>query len=88
VLIYFSADGRATVVNKLIDRLAPDGHFFVGHAETLTNMTDRLRPLEPTIYAAAGRDGSTHSTHASPRARTGVDRLSPLPLHANSGAQL
>jgi len=78
VLIYFSADGRATVVNKLIDRLAPDGHFFVGHAETLTNMTDRLRPLEPTIYAA----------DASRRARSAVDRRSSLPLHANSGAPL
>jgi chemotaxis protein methyltransferase CheR len=51
VLIYFSTAGRATVVNKLIDRLAPDGCFFVGHAETLSGITDRLRVVEPTIYS-------------------------------------
>ena len=55
VLIYFSAAGRATVVNKLIDRLAPGGCFFVGHAETLNGITDRLRLIEPTVYSASGR---------------------------------
>jgi chemotaxis protein methyltransferase CheR len=55
VLIYFSAEGRATVVNKLIDRLAPGGCFFVGHAESLSGITDRLRVIEPTIYSAGGR---------------------------------
>ena len=58
VLIYFSAEGRATVVNKLIDRLAPDGCLFVGHAETLTGITDRVRAIEPTVYSASGRTTS------------------------------
>jgi len=58
VLIYFSAAGRATVVDKLIDRLAPDGCFFVGHAETLSGISDRLRLLVPTIYSASGRTAS------------------------------
>lgn len=51
VLIYFSPEGRARVVEKLLDRLAWDGHLFVGHAETLSGMGGRLRTVEPTIYA-------------------------------------
>ena len=58
VLIYFSTAGRTTVVNKLIDRLAPGAYFFVGHAETLSGLTDRLRIVEPTVYSASGRTTS------------------------------
>jgi chemotaxis protein methyltransferase CheR len=50
VLIYFSPEGRARVVEKLLHCLAPDGHLFVGHAETLSGMGGRLRSVEPTIY--------------------------------------
>jgi chemotaxis protein methyltransferase CheR len=51
VLIYFSPEGRARVVEKLLSSLAPDGYLFVGHAETLSGITGRLRAVEPTIYA-------------------------------------
>ena len=50
VLIYFSPEGRARVVDKLLNCLAPDGYLFVGHAETLSGI-GRLRAVEPTIYA-------------------------------------
>jgi chemotaxis protein methyltransferase CheR len=52
VLIYFSAAGRAAVVTKLVDRLAPGGHLFLGHAETLNGITDRLRSAGPTVFSA------------------------------------
>jgi chemotaxis protein methyltransferase CheR len=50
VLIYFSPEGRARVVDKLVKCLVPDGYLFVGHAETLSGLGGRLRSVEPTIY--------------------------------------
>lgn len=53
VLIYFEPDTRRRVVERLLDRLAPSGAFFVGHAESLVNVTRRVRTLAPTVYTAA-----------------------------------
>lgn len=50
VLIYFDAATRQQVVERLIDRLAPGGLLFVGHAESLVNVTRRVRPFAPTVY--------------------------------------
>lgn len=51
VLIYFDAASRAAVVNRLLGHLDPGGLFFLGHAETLTNVTTRARAVMPTVYA-------------------------------------
>jgi chemotaxis protein methyltransferase CheR len=53
VLIYFDARSRAAVVSRLLERLEPGGHLFVGHAESLTHVTPRLRTVAPTIYTPA-----------------------------------
>jgi chemotaxis protein methyltransferase CheR len=53
VLIYFSAEGREAVINRLADRLAPGGLLFVGHAESLHQHRDRLRAVLPTVYKVA-----------------------------------
>ena len=53
VLIYFTAEGRADVIERLTSRLAPGGLLFVGHAESLHAHRDRLRPVLPTVYARA-----------------------------------
>ena len=53
VLIYFDAPGRAAVIDRLTDRLTPDGLLFVGHAESLHAHRSRLRPVLPTVYARA-----------------------------------
>ncbi len=50
VLIYFDAASRSRVVHRLMTHLAPGGHLFLGHAETLTGVTDRLRSVMPTVY--------------------------------------
>ena len=50
VLIYFSPDGRARVVDRLIRYLAPGGLLFVGHAESLHAHRGDLRAVSPTIY--------------------------------------
>ncbi len=53
VLIYFDAEGKRRAIGRLLDHLAPDGFFLVGHAESLNGITDRVRPSRPSVYAAA-----------------------------------
>lgn len=55
VLIYFDNASRGRVINRLLDLLAPDGLLFLGHAESLTGLNDRVRALAPAVYAL--RDG-------------------------------
>lgn len=54
VLIYFDARSRAAVISRLIDRLAPGGYLFVGHAESLAGMNERVRYVGPTVYRYPG----------------------------------
>jgi chemotaxis protein methyltransferase CheR len=53
VLIYFSAEGRAAVVKKLLQHLAPGGQLFLGHAETLDVASFGLRNLGPAVHGWA-----------------------------------
>lgn len=53
VLIYFTPEGRAAVIERLTSRLNPGGLLFVGHAESLHAHRERLRPVLPTVYARA-----------------------------------
>jgi chemotaxis protein methyltransferase CheR len=53
VLIYFDAASRARVIERLLNHLAPSGYFFIGHAETLNGVTERVRNIMPTIYVHA-----------------------------------
>lgn len=57
VLIYFDQASRQKVIDRLLDLLAPDGHFFLGHAESLTGMTDRVRSVAPAVYTMGAGPG-------------------------------
>jgi len=50
VLIYFNAETKAKVVNNLLKHLEPSGLLFLGHAESMLGMADRLRRVGPTVY--------------------------------------
>lgn len=56
VLIYFDAHSRARVIDRLLDRLAPSGYLFVGHAESLSGVTERARHVIPTVYTRTADD--------------------------------
>lgn len=58
VLIYFDQASRTQVVNRLLDLLAPDGYLFLGHAESLTGLNDRVRAVAPAIYALRDADAA------------------------------
>jgi chemotaxis protein methyltransferase CheR len=50
VLIYFDAQSRLRVIDQLIDRLSPRGYLFVGHSESLHNVTRRVALVAPSVY--------------------------------------
>ena len=58
VLIYFDQRGREQVVRRLARFLSPDGYLFLGHAESLHSVSDRLRSVIPTVYI--GKDDGMH----------------------------
>ncbi len=57
VLIYFDAPTKNAVVSSLLDRLAPDGYLFLGHAESLAGSPLRLQTVSPSAYHRAGEGG-------------------------------
>jgi chemotaxis protein methyltransferase CheR len=52
VLIYFDASSKQRVIERLLGRLEPGGHLFLGHAEGLGRTTG-VRPVRPNVYALA-----------------------------------
>jgi chemotaxis protein methyltransferase CheR len=50
VLIYFDAPSKRRVIDRLLDRLEPNGYLFLGHSESLGNC-ERVRSVGPTVYA-------------------------------------
>jgi chemotaxis protein methyltransferase CheR len=50
VLMYFKHETRRQVIQKLARQLAPGGHLFVGHSESLHDFGVGLRTVAPTIY--------------------------------------
>ncbi len=50
VLIYFDRQTQQDVICKLASKLKPDGYFFLGHSESITNMKVPLRQIKPTIF--------------------------------------
>ena len=50
VLIYFDRETQEKVINRLCRHLKPDGYFFLGHSESITNIDVPLQQLKPTIF--------------------------------------
>ena len=65
VLIYFDSRSKSAVLDRLIGQLAPAGHLFMGHAESLAGMTHELRTEIPTVY----RVGRWQGERALPESR-------------------
>ena len=50
VLIYFDSDTKRAVVERVSAHLPHGGHLFIGHSETLNDLTSVVRPVSPAIY--------------------------------------
>ena len=53
VLIYFDAASKARVTEQLVRLLEPTGYFFLGHAESVLDVSAGLQRVGPTVYARA-----------------------------------
>ncbi|WP_226472811.1 CheR family methyltransferase [Dechloromonas denitrificans] len=54
VMIYFESETKRKVIANLLPYLKRDGHFVVGHSESLNGLTNNLVLASPTIYRHAG----------------------------------
>jgi chemotaxis protein methyltransferase CheR len=57
VMLYFDAESRQALVERLFEQVAPGGFLFVGHAESLLGLRHDFRPVSPGVYERPRRDG-------------------------------
>jgi chemotaxis protein methyltransferase CheR len=50
VVIYFDKPTQQRLFDRFADIMAPGGHLFIGHSESLHNLSDRFRLVGHTIY--------------------------------------
>lgn len=72
VLIYFDAQAKGRVVDRLAEYLAPGGYLVLGQVESATALTDRLRAVGPTVYVRA--DGEPAAGNRPPGGRSAGNR--------------
>ncbi len=54
VVIYFTKDTQEILLERFSKLVAPQAHLFMGHSESLNNVTDQFELLGKTIYRFAG----------------------------------
>ncbi|MBK8004596.1 MAG: hypothetical protein IPK12_11845 [Gemmatimonadetes bacterium] len=80
VLIYFSRELQAELLERFAERLEPGGFLFLGHSEGLHGLTGRFEAVGQTVYQLAGgspgplarahrpaRRGTAHAGAPAPR---------------------
>ncbi len=50
VMIYFNGETKRQVVARVLSLLKPGGHFFIGHSESLNDISTAVQQLAPSIY--------------------------------------
>jgi len=50
VMIYFNSQFRNQLVQRFKQQLAPGGHLFVGHSESLNGIVGGLQQVAPMVY--------------------------------------
>jgi chemotaxis protein methyltransferase CheR len=53
IMIYFDAETKRQVLDQLVATLRPGGSLIIGHAESLTGLGTKLRPVRPSVYQVA-----------------------------------
>jgi chemotaxis protein methyltransferase CheR len=50
MIIYFDDKNKKIIVENVIRRLKKGGYLFMGHSESLYNITDKVKQIKPNIY--------------------------------------
>lgn len=50
VMIYFNNDTKRQVVARVLATIKPGGYFFIGHSESLNDITTAVQMVAPSIY--------------------------------------
>lgn len=50
VMIYFDNQTKRQVIERIVQKLLPGGYLIVGHAESLSGITNKVKAVQPTIY--------------------------------------
>ena len=50
VLIYFNQETKREVVARVLGQLKPGGYFFIGHSESLNDVTTTVKQIAPAMY--------------------------------------
>ncbi len=75
VLIYFDAPTKSRVLAALAERLAPDGVLYLGGAETILGLTDKLAAIPGGVNAYRRAEASTVAKAAPARTQTPIPAL-------------
>ena len=54
VMIYFNLETKREVVARVLAALKPGGYFCVGHSESLSDITQTVQVVAPSIYRKPG----------------------------------
>ncbi|HET9960458.1 MAG TPA: CheR family methyltransferase, partial [Polyangiaceae bacterium] len=54
VMIYFDAETRQRLLDRVVERLAPGAWLFIGSSETLSEVVTPLELVSPSIYHLPG----------------------------------
>ncbi len=49
-MIYFEMETKRQVVRRMLPSIKSGGYLFIGHSETLNEVTDAVTPVKPAIY--------------------------------------
>jgi chemotaxis protein methyltransferase CheR len=61
VIIYFQWETKLRVINQLGSHLAPQGYLFLGHAESVHGVSEKLESVAPKVFRGPG--GKISSTY-------------------------
>jgi chemotaxis protein methyltransferase CheR len=50
VMIYFNAETKREVVARVLGQLVPGGTLFIGHSESLNDISDAVQAVAPSVY--------------------------------------
>jgi len=49
IMIYFDLETKKKLVDKIADKIKPNGYLFIGHSETLNQISERFKVIRPSI---------------------------------------